>query len=540
MSASEPGPVLQSSSFLRVGLKNLNSLSNKVHFVSHFLHVNNIDVFCINETWISPGAPDGIYQVNGFQIFRNDFVSDYPKHGVCIYVKDSIRVGKVQNDFPNVLALHIVDFDFYVMTVYRPPSNSVADNGSLIGFLDQFLLHKEVLILGDFNLPSIKWNSSSPDSQASRLDRLFFDHFTVLGLKQYVTEPTFISSSNILDLVLSTESDRITNLNIFPPFPNCGHVIVTIDYVFQSDISQHSMDTPLNRIYNWSRGKYDKMIASLERIDWDLKLMFLGINDAYEEFSSTIKHHIDKFVPTKTIKSSVPPYEKGIPPSLLRGRAACWKTYKQHRTQFGRHSHQAQLSYYRFNATNMQLKNLMLNKRIEYECSILEQYKDKPKLFHSYIKKKKSSRPRLGPLLMSEVPGDVLTDDPAAMAELFAHAFSSVYSPEDPQNPFPHQISNGRIDHITIDKKSIELVLSSLKNDSSTGPDEIPSCILKRCASALSYPLMLLFQLSLQDRSLPAIWKVSHVVYIYIYMTPLFTEYGDTVLSSIVGPKVAC
>ena len=50
------------------------------------------------------------------------------------------------------------------------------------------------------------------------MDLKFFDCFTVLGLTQWVNQSTFLTSGNILDIVLSSEGDRIGIIEVMPPF----------------------------------------------------------------------------------------------------------------------------------------------------------------------------------------------------------------------------------------------------------------------------------------------------------------------------------
>ena len=45
--------------------------------------------------------------------------------------------------------------------LYRPPSYTDIDNRVLIEFLMEFCNNKEVLIMGDFNLPSLDWSGDN-------------------------------------------------------------------------------------------------------------------------------------------------------------------------------------------------------------------------------------------------------------------------------------------------------------------------------------------------------------------------------------------
>ena len=60
--------------------------------------------------------------------------------------------------------------------------------------------------------------------------------------------------------------------------------------------------------------------------------------------------------------------------------------------------------------------------------------------------------------------------------------------------------------------ESVSKLIDCLLNDTSPGPDAISSLLLKATASAISYPLSLLFNLSITSGFFPSAWKASIVV----------------------------
>ena len=60
--------------------------------------------------------------------------------------------------------------------------------------------------------------------------------------------------------------------------------------------------------------------------------------------------------------------------------------------------------------------------------------------------------------------------------------------------------------------ESVSKLIDCLPNDTSPGPDAISSLLLKATASAISYPLSLLFNLSITSGFFPSTWKASIVV----------------------------
>ena len=96
---------------------------------------------------------------------------------------------------------------------------------------------REVVVLGDFNLPSLQWSAGDEMFVGvSQKDRLFFDCFVAAALTQWVTEATFVTSGNSLDLFLTSEVDRVGDIKVLAPFPRCDHSPLVCDYLFNSDL----------------------------------------------------------------------------------------------------------------------------------------------------------------------------------------------------------------------------------------------------------------------------------------------------------------
>lgn len=155
---------------------------------------------------------------------------------------------------PNTLPIYLPSYNLYTMVVYRPPSISGEEDHALRNFIYHFSLGKELILLGDFNLPSIRWHEPIPDAQPTQIDTLYFDFFTTLGLHQQVFSPTFVVSGNVLDFELTSEHDRVTTLAISPPFPNYCHTPVHFLHTFHNNpTSRISSNNPL-RYRDWARG----------------------------------------------------------------------------------------------------------------------------------------------------------------------------------------------------------------------------------------------------------------------------------------------
>ena len=141
--------------------------------------------------------------------------------------------------------------------------NSYSDEEkvSLTRFLCEICEGHEVVILGDFNLPSIVWSDEGEMlGGEGKIDRMFMDCFNTAGLTQWVLEPTFVSSGNTLDLFLTSELDRVGAVTVYASFSKCGHSPVVCDYLFMldSDLDTNVYDE-IQLKYLWHRGYYCRM-----------------------------------------------------------------------------------------------------------------------------------------------------------------------------------------------------------------------------------------------------------------------------------------
>ena len=121
-------------------------------YIRHF--IDKLSVVAVCETWLVPTVSSFV-AVDGFHVLRGDGSQSVRKHGCCLYVVKSLPLVQVDVCFINVAEVFLSDLDVYVLAVYRHPLYSLAQYENLLSFLDDFCIGREVIILGDFNLPSL-------------------------------------------------------------------------------------------------------------------------------------------------------------------------------------------------------------------------------------------------------------------------------------------------------------------------------------------------------------------------------------------------
>ena len=196
----------------------------------------------------------------------------------------------------------------------------------------EFCQGKKVIALGDFNLPSLTWRVEeiAMQGRASATDRLFADCLATVDLSQWVLEPIFAISGNILDLFLTSELDRVGSVEVLAPFPQCYHS-PGVEY-FLGTYWQEVQSPVVCR--KWYRGNYVGLCSALSVVDWNLEFLHCSVNESYTRFLSILIGFIDRFVP-RFVGDKKLPYTIRPPTSLSRKREA-WREHKSLRSLLGR------------------------------------------------------------------------------------------------------------------------------------------------------------------------------------------------------------
>ena len=294
--------------------------------------------------------------------------------------------------------------------VYKPPSYNDAQNVALIDVLKLLVCDREVIIVGDFNLPDINWSSVTSISlhRESSLPGSFLELFRSCGLIQWVTQPTYPRSGNTLDLLLTTDHDRIGDVCTEAPLPACDHCPVLFDYVFETG-GELEETVPNNRLA-WHKGNYTGISEVLSLVDWDFEFAYLNVTSSYDKFVEIVSDVVKEHVPVKTLRPrSAVPWKVTPPGSLVRDRQHAWQAYKDIRRQSGRRSNDALEAYSKFCSLNRQCRSFAVSSQARYEAGLIDAWRDNPKLFHAYVRSKKTAPATVGPLRLpgGQVSGDL-------------------------------------------------------------------------------------------------------------------------------------
>ena len=275
----------------------MNSITNKVQFLFNLIKEQGLHVVSVTETWLTEMCRSSFVQIPDFSLHRGDVSGSVRKHGAALYVCNSLKHVEVEVPIPNVAAVHLTDLDVFILSVYRPPSSSQQNNESLAHLIRSFSAQREVLILGDFNLPSLKWSEPSVlDSYITPNDRFFYDCFVECGLTQWVTFGTFYPSGNILDLILSSDEDRVGEVYAVPPLPGCHHCPVICSLIFNFEEDRVSS---INQRLSWARADFGSISAAILATDWEHLFSDLSVDGCNNLYTQLLRECIRRYVPVR-------------------------------------------------------------------------------------------------------------------------------------------------------------------------------------------------------------------------------------------------
>ena len=163
------------------------------------------------------------------------------------------------------------------------------------------------------------------------------------------------------------------------------------------------------------------------------------------------------------------------------------------------------------NAVNKQIRKAV--KDLEKDIASLA--KKDPKSFFKYANSKLKTKSGMGDLITEN--GIVMSDDKEKAQEL-NNFFSSVFTQEDTVNmpqDMPVKTVKEKLANVVFNESDISKILRNLKPNKSPGPDKVHPRVLNECASELSIPLYILFRKSLDEGTLPQMWKDGHISAIF-------------------------
>lgn len=496
---------------------NIGGLRTKITDLVKSILCSQYDILIFVESWLSNDISDSELSVDSFNLFRCDRSTDTSTKirggGLLIYIRDNINSKRLKVEYNSVEQLFLLcsfgNNVFIIGGVYIPPkseSGQYDKHCHSVEILRQEHANCGFYIFGDFNIPEATWDNDDDgvtvacnhNSPALTLGQ----SYAALNFFQSIAIPN--TRNVFLDLIFTNNSNLIVTEAIDCLFDRSqNHIPYSFEISF-AELPQPSIKYE-DFYYDFGSSDYSAINDCLCSIDWNMVLSSPDINVAVSQFYHILNMAIALFVPLKRFRTSqFPKWFSGELRYLITQKKIAHKRYCTTRNVN---------DYAAFSYLRSRCKILADICYQQYITNLDQLLNRDPKSFWQHLNSKRA---------VNNIPNTMYLNDNVfvgtdQIADGFATFFSTVYNPNK-SSSYTGTSQLGDNWNIPNPKLSIGIVydkISKLKPKLSSGPDGIPNCFLINCVCALSYPLCVLFQRSLDTAEFPVAWKHSFVVPIF-------------------------
>ncbi|XP_045449086.1 uncharacterized protein LOC123657607 [Melitaea cinxia] len=372
---------------LLIFYQNCGGLKTKITQLKLNLLTCEYDVIILVETWLSSAVFDSEIKADSYLMFRRDrnlnLTDKKGGGGLLILVKKNINVlRRFDLEANNIeeIYLHFPCYsDLLLCACYIPPASKSTMFDRFFCKLHDVHLNghfSNLMLIGDFNLPYLKWLSDCPSPHPvvsdTDISKLLTYTMALLNLHQFNT--ILNENSRTLDLVFSTSRHITVNtaedplLNLVPHHPPLEILHSACNREpHMSTFNDHKIKR------NFFKADYELINKDLCNINWTSELATLSPELAVDKFYNLLNDIIEKHVPQT--KSKPPRYPNWFSKSListLRRKTKVWMRWK---------TYGSLRDYQEFDLLRKRVKLLIRNCYNLYIENIEKSLKDNIKLF---------------------------------------------------------------------------------------------------------------------------------------------------------------
>ena len=245
------------------------------------------------------------FHINGYGMFST-LISAEEGPGIIIYVTSDINATKL-----NLFDFHYIEATgikiklrssdwLFLIAVYRSPNCHVDCLGELEKLLDYDkegpVKASHSVILEDFNLRQIYWETETSNVNENHLDTKFLEAVRDNFLFQHVKQATRMrdhQQESTLDLILTNEENMTDRIKYLPPLGKSDHVIIQFSLI--SYISSFRSQTEK---LNFLKGDYEKIKSNLKDIEWEERITkAMNLQESWGCFTDLINHEVKRNIP---------------------------------------------------------------------------------------------------------------------------------------------------------------------------------------------------------------------------------------------------
>jgi hypothetical protein len=401
------------------------------------------------------------------------------------------------NNFNDVLFCEIQqtgNTPILIGVVYRSPNSTEENNTKLLKVMQEFG-NRQVLIMGDFNFPSINWKL---ELAGCKRDSEFLEAVKNNYLIQHVDFPT--RGNNILDLVLTNEVNMVESIESIGRLGSSDHDIIKFDLFTKISMKRNDRLIP-----NLKKANFVKIKEVLHNIDWVNEFEHQGVEEAWNKFKEILKDISDKYVPLRKVRNkNTPLWMKNNIMKIIRKKRKLWKVYRETKEA---------KDYFNYKAEEAKVKRDVWQAKKSFEKELACKIKTNPKAFYSYVRSKQKTKDVVGPLKGED--GVIRTED-KEIANTLNSYFSSVFTKENSSNPeLLDSVTDSQIGNVTITEEIVKNKIRNMKSGKAPGVDNIYPDLLRETIDEIAMPLTLIFKKTIELGTVPNDWKIANITPIY-------------------------
>lgn len=495
---------------------NARSLTKKMDELRLIAVAEKYDILSIVETWtdFSTRHFQKEFSIENYTLFSRDRIEKIGGGIICYVKKDIPCIVVEASDHDNSKNIEALLLNLFPKTqnsinltiAYRPPKQREENDTLMYSEISKNIHKNGTVIVGDFNLPKINWNSlTSPNIVGER----FLDFMHDSYLTQLVDKPT--RNENILDLILTNENDLVNDVTVDCNLGTSDHH--SLSFVINRD---NKMVETNNKLFpNFKLANFDLLRKTLKQIDWaeiwqtDSSHPNAPIHETWNHFSIRLKQLIQTsgipFAPKRTNINKTPSWITTEIKQISNRKNKLYKKFQITKND---------LDYHHFILEKRNFKSKLRRNRRNYEKYTAKLAKKNPKIFHRYCNFSQRVKQNIGPLVDKD--GKQLIDNKEIVVEL-NNFFASVFIKENNDISYKECLPSDKpnFTEIFINKEITLKYLSKLNIYKSPGPDEMYPRIIKEIKNEIADPLSSFFQKSVDKGTVPFDWKLADVTPIY-------------------------
>ena len=509
---------------------NANSLPNKISELSIVAKKPSIGALCITETDLNSEICDAEISVPNFNVFREDREGGKKGGGSAIFVRKEFVAEKL-NWFSGTdsiaVKVKMPNFELYIVCLYRSPSlRTLEQNEKILSQIGNIPteLSKNVVVMGDVNLPNIDWKRGIVDFPPGSIDTRFIlqseflDLFIAKGLSWFINEQKTrvrkvgnIIQKSTLDQVFANNEALINNVEFQAPLGKSDHIGIIVELKLYVDTDYVS-----SQCQNWYKVDTNFVLGHASEIDWNYSSESLNVEGMWDEIYQKMVSISDQ-VPLTTLKTNASgeileklPWDSSKLVRKRKEKDQAWKAFddRPYMSTF-------QTALYK----QKEYTQIEIEAKLKYENKIIKSLKTNTKRFFRYLKTNSKLRKTVTELTDSS--GN-RTKSPLETADTLLNFFQSVFQSETygPLTQECFQASKtltSAMSKLVISPDKVGKLLANLKENKSMGPDKLHPKLLKLLAGNSSFvsALTLLLNKCIDQETIPAVWKSAVVVPIH-------------------------